>query len=204
MLHVLAEEALQVKSHCTSATFPHSSCKWNDGHDEELPGAFARPLRRSHDHVVPRDFLPPPNPASDMNSLFRERIKTVTPRNAFFVHLLVWDKRHTAEFFRELLIAIFDFTTYCEHVILVVPPRVTLGDLSADPRPTYLLSPFNGVASARSGASRYATRIPYNFPADVFKREMTRISPNGNDTLQLLYVAYRHQLRPKLKIRRVV
>lgn len=62
MLHVLAEEALQVKSHCTSATFPHSSCKWNDGHDEELPGAFARPLRRSHDHVVPRDFLPPPIP----------------------------------------------------------------------------------------------------------------------------------------------
>ncbi|RLU19878.1 hypothetical protein DMN91_008437, partial [Ooceraea biroi] len=45
-----------------------------------------------------------------------------------FVHLLVWDERYAAEFLGELLAAIFDITTYCEHVILVVPPRVTPAD----------------------------------------------------------------------------
>lgn len=46
-----------------------------------------------------------------------------------FVHLLVWDERYSDEFLKELLAAIFDITTYCQHVILVVPPRVALGDL---------------------------------------------------------------------------
>ncbi|XP_026827865.1 cilia- and flagella-associated protein 61-like [Ooceraea biroi] len=52
-----------------------------------------------------------------------------------FVHLLVWDERYAAEFLGELLAAIFDITTYCEHVILVVPPRVTpeYGESCEDP-----------------------------------------------------------------------
>lgn len=46
-----------------------------------------------------------------------------------FVHLLVWDERYSNEFLSELLAALFDITTYCQYVILVLPPRVTPGDL---------------------------------------------------------------------------
>lgn len=47
-----------------------------------------------------------------------------------FVHLLVWDERYSNEFLSELLAALFDITTYCQYVILVLPPRVTPGDLA--------------------------------------------------------------------------
>ncbi|KAL6419679.1 hypothetical protein ACFW04_001261 [Cataglyphis niger] len=50
---------------------------------------------------------------------FSKRIPTVTERNTMFVHLLVWDERYLNEFLKELLAAIFDITTFCQHVILV-------------------------------------------------------------------------------------
>ncbi|XP_011691947.1 PREDICTED: LOW QUALITY PROTEIN: cilia- and flagella-associated protein 61-like [Wasmannia auropunctata] len=52
-------------------------------------------------------------------------ISAATERNTMFVHLLVWDERYSNEFLGELLAAVFDNTTYCQYVILVVPPRVT-------------------------------------------------------------------------------
>ncbi|XP_050449649.1 cilia- and flagella-associated protein 61-like [Cataglyphis hispanica] len=97
------------------------------------------------------------------------RIPTVTERNTMFVHLLVWNERYLDEFLKELLAAIFDITTFCQHVILVVPPRVTL--------------------------------------ASIFEREMTKVSAKNNarnDAMQFLYLSNRQQLRPKLKIRKVV
>ncbi|XP_070155568.1 cilia- and flagella-associated protein 61 [Polyergus mexicanus] len=96
-------------------------------------------------------------------------IPAVTERNTMFVHLLVWDEHYSDdEFLKELLAAIFDITTYCQHVILVVPPRVTL--------------------------------------ANIFERDMTRVLVKNtrNNALQFLYLSDRQQLRPKLKIRRVV
>jgi len=45
-----------------------------------------------------------------------------------FIHLLVWDERYSNEFLEELLAAVFDNTTYCQFVVLLVPPRVTSGD----------------------------------------------------------------------------
>ncbi|XP_020300456.1 cilia- and flagella-associated protein 61-like [Pseudomyrmex gracilis] len=56
-------------------------------------------------------------------------ISTVTERNTKFVHFLAWDERYTDEFLKELLIAVFDITVYCQHVILVIPPRVTPADV---------------------------------------------------------------------------
>ncbi|EZA59327.1 hypothetical protein X777_15972 [Ooceraea biroi] len=135
---------------------------------------------------------------SDQWILFWERIPAATVRNTMFVHLLVWDERYAAEFLGELLAAIFDITTYCEHVTFL-PIHVHL--------PTIL---FRGAAAARLGANQYATRVPYNFLADAFEREMTRVSAKGTrdtDALQepqFLYLDDRRRLRPKLRIRRVV
>lgn len=58
-----------------------------------------------------------------------ERAVDVTERNAMFVHLLVWDRRYTGGFFKDLLTGLFDVTSYLQHVILVIPPRIILSEL---------------------------------------------------------------------------
>lgn len=72
-----------------------------------------------------------------------------------FVHLLVWDERYSDdEFLKELLAEIFDITTYCQHVILVVPPRVTLGDL-------FYRSMFTAETPSNGALINSITRIVY-------------------------------------------
>ncbi|XP_018339954.1 PREDICTED: cilia- and flagella-associated protein 61-like isoform X2 [Trachymyrmex septentrionalis] len=51
-------------------------------------------------------------------------IPTATERNTMFVHLLVWDELYSNEFLGELLAAVFDSSTDCQYVVLVIPPRV--------------------------------------------------------------------------------
>ncbi|XP_032670980.1 uncharacterized protein LOC116844024 [Odontomachus brunneus] len=57
------------------------------------------------------------------------RIPAVTERNTMFIHWLVWDDSYSDHFLKDLLTALFDITTYCQHVILVIPPRVTPADV---------------------------------------------------------------------------
>ncbi|XP_029157071.1 LOW QUALITY PROTEIN: cilia- and flagella-associated protein 61-like [Nylanderia fulva] len=120
-------------------------------------------------------------------------IFSATERNTMFVHLLVWDERYSNNnFLKELLSATFDITIYCQHVILVVPPRVILGD------------PFCRSMSANLFRTTF---VSYFFPADMFEQEMTRILAKyarRTDAFQFLYLSERQRLRPKLKIRRVV
>lgn len=71
-----------------------------------------------------------------------------------FVHLLVWDEHSPNEFLGELLAAVFDITTYCEYVILVVPPRVTPGDLST-PIHVHLPILLRGLGSLRCEPVRH-------------------------------------------------
>lgn len=63
----------------------------------------------------------------EIGASFSKRIPAATERNTMFVHLLVWDERYSNQFLGELLAAVFDITTYCQYVILVIPPRVTAG-----------------------------------------------------------------------------
>ncbi|KAK1125027.1 hypothetical protein K0M31_006364 [Melipona bicolor] len=60
-----------------------------------------------------------------------ERIlaEDVTERNSMFVHILVWDRRYTGRFFADLLTGLFDVTSYLQHVILVMPPRIIIPDV---------------------------------------------------------------------------
>ncbi|KAG5308923.1 CFA61 protein, partial [Pseudoatta argentina] len=51
-------------------------------------------------------------------------IPAVTERNTMFIHLLVWDELYSNEFLRELLTAVFDNTTFCQYVVLVIPSQV--------------------------------------------------------------------------------
>ncbi|XP_076395466.1 cilia- and flagella-associated protein 61 [Megachile rotundata] len=71
--------------------------------------------------VIPRDWL------CWLNTLYR--LENVTERNALFVHFLAWDKRYTGHFFEDLLTGLFDIASYLQHVMLVVPPQVTLADV---------------------------------------------------------------------------
>ncbi|KAG5345016.1 CFA61 protein, partial [Acromyrmex heyeri] len=41
-----------------------------------------------------------------------------------FIHLLVWDELYSNKFLRELLTAVFDNTTFCQYVVLVIPSQV--------------------------------------------------------------------------------
>ncbi|XP_043526432.1 cilia- and flagella-associated protein 61-like [Frieseomelitta varia] len=43
-----------------------------------------------------------------------------------FVHILVWDRRYTGHFFADLLTGLFNVTSYLQHVILVIPPRIII------------------------------------------------------------------------------
>lgn len=63
-------------------------------------------------------------------SFVYKRLENVTERNAMFVHFLAWDKRYIGHFFEALLTGVFDMAFYLQHVILVVPPQVILGDPS--------------------------------------------------------------------------
>ncbi|XP_072759857.1 cilia- and flagella-associated protein 61 [Anoplolepis gracilipes] len=101
-------------------------------------------------------------------------IPAATERNTMFVHLLVWDEHYLDDFLKELLAAIFDITTYCQHVILVVPPRITLGDLFF-----------------RFISTREMTRV------------LAKHARHINE-LQFLYLSDRQRLRSKLKIRKAV
>jgi len=83
--------------------------------------------------------------------IFWGRIPNAMIRNTLFVHLLVWHECYTDEFLRELLTAVFDIMICCECVIFVIPPRVTPGDLSADPRPPTDPPPWRGLPSMRIG-----------------------------------------------------
>ncbi|XP_025154418.1 cilia- and flagella-associated protein 61 [Harpegnathos saltator] len=60
---------------------------------------------------------------------FPKRILAATERNTMFVHWLVWDENYSDHFLKDLLAALFDITTYCQHVILVIPPRVAPADV---------------------------------------------------------------------------
>lgn len=50
----------------------------------------------------------------------------MTEGNAMFIHILVWDKRYTGNFFADLLTGLFDITSCLQHVILVVPPQIII------------------------------------------------------------------------------
>ncbi|KAG5313378.1 CFA61 protein, partial [Acromyrmex insinuator] len=51
-------------------------------------------------------------------------IPAATERNTMFIHLLVWDELYSNEFLGELLTAVFDNTTFCQYVVLVIPSQV--------------------------------------------------------------------------------
>ncbi|XP_026674181.1 cilia- and flagella-associated protein 61-like [Ceratina calcarata] len=57
------------------------------------------------------------------------KVEDVTEMNTMFLHLLVWDKRYTGHFYEDLLTGLFDFTSYLQHVILVLPPQIILADV---------------------------------------------------------------------------
>ncbi|XP_014487918.1 PREDICTED: cilia- and flagella-associated protein 61-like isoform X2 [Dinoponera quadriceps] len=60
---------------------------------------------------------------------------------------------------------------------------------------------------ARHEMRQLARRVSYNFPADVFKREMTKIPAKcarHAKEAQYLYLSDRSRLLPKLKIRKIV
>ncbi|XP_012061304.1 PREDICTED: cilia- and flagella-associated protein 61-like [Atta cephalotes] len=57
-------------------------------------------------------------------------IPSATERNTMFIHLLVWDELYSNEFLGELLAAVFDSTTYCQYVVLIIPSQVESVHLS--------------------------------------------------------------------------
>ncbi|XP_011864945.1 PREDICTED: cilia- and flagella-associated protein 61-like [Vollenhovia emeryi] len=138
--------------------------------------------------------VPPYDWFTWLKTIYGKRILTATERNTMFVHLLVWDERYSNKFLAELLAAVFDMTTYCQYVILVVPPRVTPGDFSSSSR-------FSSI---------HHIRVHSLGNLSVFEREMSKVLAKTatrdveRDALQFLYLADRYRFCPKLKIRRVV
>lgn len=57
------------------------------------------------------------------------RVPGVTERNTLFVHMLVWDVRYNEIFLKRLLDAVFISSIHTTHVILVMPPWITPGNM---------------------------------------------------------------------------
>nr|CAD7204400.1 unnamed protein product [Timema douglasi] len=57
------------------------------------------------------------------------RLDRVSPRNTLFIHLLVWDSKHTYEFLRPLLQSLFQECTYLHNIMITVPPKVKTFDI---------------------------------------------------------------------------
>ncbi|KAL2726660.1 cilia- and flagella-associated protein 61-like isoform X2 [Vespula squamosa] len=103
-------------------------------------------------------------------------IEDVKENGTLFVHCLVWDDRYTENFFKYLLVALFDMDVHCFHVILVLPPQI---------------EPVSSFLFLENSFADYMIRIvPINF----------------EDTLmvQALYICTRYSIIPRLKIRRAV
>ncbi|CAG2054778.1 unnamed protein product [Timema podura] len=123
----------------------------------------------------------------------------VSPRNTLFIHLLVWDSKHTYEFLKPLLHSLFQDCTYLQNIMITVPPKEKPSPL----HPTEIqtsISPSSAVElNTTSALANYATKA-----VDIFDEYFTHLLPLGGkdfSRIQTILLCVRQRYLKKMKIR---